>query len=75
MPTYFVFLPEWATIAQAGAVAARLDRLSMTDPQFNGATFDVLRDVELDCAWIDCRDELKGAALLAEVNAAMRGEA
>lgn len=71
--TYIVFLPGWATIAQACAVSARLDRLSATDPQFGGVTFDVLIDAELDSTWIDCRDELKGAVLLAVVNSALRG--
>jgi hypothetical protein len=74
MPTATVYLPENTTIAQAGAVAAALDRIASRDPNWNGAVFDVQRD-ESPCAWIDCRDELKGACLLAEVNAALRGEA
>lgn len=74
MPTATVYIPETATVEQAGAVAAALDRIASRDPNWNGAVFDIRRD-ELPCAWIDCRDELNGAALLAEVNAAMRGEA
>lgn len=68
MTTYTVHLSKKDT-KHFASITEILTTLFDHDPSLNGATFELLRNADEDCTWVNGPDELNSAIIFTRVSA------